>query len=302
MSAHKQDGLSFATLRAAEAVIETKSLTGAAAKLGISQPAISMHLGRLEKVIGTPLIKKIGNKIVVREEISEIIKKMIELEKQLRTIGFEKSISNMKVGLCSYCSPLAIHGFHRLGKLKEFITWRIADSKRLAELYERGELDAAFRALYPSELAPDLTTEFHLRWIGNRSIVEKVKQDLAPLPVVLASGDSPLGTAARNWLRQRDIAYDLVGEVDDIMTVLLMVVGGVAVAPLPSFTMERSGVELDDCTEVLPGRVDIRYGMFFDEKRFSLRSAEDIFELLKRGPARVDVTCVRFQRSSHSVQ
>ena len=66
MNVNKQEGLSFATLRAAEAVIETKSLTGAALKLGISQPAISMHLGRLERAIGTSLIKKVGNKIIVK--------------------------------------------------------------------------------------------------------------------------------------------------------------------------------------------------------------------------------------------
>ena len=73
MGMHRQDGLSFATLRAAEAVIDTRSLTGAAQKLGISQPAVSMHLGRLEKAIGTPLIKKLGNRIIVKEEISRLI-------------------------------------------------------------------------------------------------------------------------------------------------------------------------------------------------------------------------------------
>ncbi len=90
MGMHRQDGLSFATLRAAEAVIDTRSLTGAAQKLGISQPAVSMHLGRLEKAIGTPLIKKLGNPIIVKEEISRLIRQMLDLERRLRTVGYEK--------------------------------------------------------------------------------------------------------------------------------------------------------------------------------------------------------------------
>ncbi|MDV6225524.1 LysR family transcriptional regulator [Nitratireductor aquimarinus] len=87
---HRQDGLSFATLRAAEAVIDTRSLTGAAQKLGISQPAVSMHLGRLEKAIRTPLIKKLGNRIIVKEEIFRLIRQMLDLERRLRTVGYEK--------------------------------------------------------------------------------------------------------------------------------------------------------------------------------------------------------------------
>jgi len=145
MSSQKQEGLSFATLRAAEAVIETKSLTGAALKLGISQPAISMHLGRLERTIGTSLIKKVGNKIIVKEEISRLIRQMLDLERRLKTVGYEKNISKLKVGICTYCAPLLLERAGALGKLKETLTWRIADSRRLEEMYEQGELDATFR-------------------------------------------------------------------------------------------------------------------------------------------------------------
>src|SRR5690606_18204891 len=156
MNVHRQEGLSFATLRAAEAVIETKSLTGAALKLGISQPAISMHLGRLERAIGTSLIKKIGNKIIVKEEISRLIRQMLDLERRLKTVGYEKNFTKLKVGVCTFCAPLLVERASALGKQKENLTWRIADSRRLEEMYEQGELDAVFRALYPSEIAPDL--------------------------------------------------------------------------------------------------------------------------------------------------
>lgn len=138
MSSQKQEGLSFATLRAAEAVIETKSLTGAALKLGISQPAISMHLGRLERTIGTSLIKKVGNKIIIKEEISRLIRQMLDLERRLKTVGYEKNISKLKVGICTYCAPLLLERVGALGKLKETLAWRIADSRRLEEMYEQG--------------------------------------------------------------------------------------------------------------------------------------------------------------------
>jgi len=281
MNVNKQEGLSFATLRAAEAVIETKSLTGAAMKLGISQPAISMHLGRLERAIGTSLIKKVGNKIIVKEEISRLIRQMLDLERRLKTVGYEKNISKLKVGICTYCAPLLVERAGSLGKLKETLTWRIADSRRLEEMYEQGELDAVFRALYPSEIAPDLTTEFTLKWIGEKHLLDFMKHDSQGLPVVLASPNSPLGAVAREWLRRHEVTYDVVGEVDDIMTAIRLVSSGLALWPLPVHMQDSLADSFSDCVQILPGHVDARYGMFFDERRFSLRAALDIFELLK---------------------
>jgi len=293
MNASKQEGLSFATLRAAEAVIETKSLTGAALKLGISQPAISMHLGRLERAIGTSLIKKVGNKIIVKEEISRLIRQMLDLERRLKTVGYEKNISKLKVGICTYCAPLLVERANSLGKLKETLTWRIADSRRLEEMYEQGELDAVFRALYPSEIAPDLTTEFTLKWVGEKHLLDFMKHDSQGLPVVLASPNSPLGAVSREWLRRHEVFYDVVGEVDDIMTAIRLVSSGLALSPLPVFLQKDLTEGIGGCTQILPGQVEARYGMFFDERRFHLRTALDIFELLKgdlvRGPKPVEM-------------
>lgn len=281
MNVHKQEGLSFATLRAAEAVIETKSLTGAALKLGISQPAISMHLGRLERAIGTSLIKKVGNKIIVKEEISRLIRQMLDLERQLKTVRYEKNLTKLKVGVCTYCAPLLVDRVAALGRHKENFTWRIADSRRLEEMYEQGELDAVFRALYPSEIAPDLTTEFTLKWVGEKHLLDFMKNEGPGLPVVLASPHSPLGAVSREWLRRQEVVYDVVGEVDDIMTAIRLVSSGLALTPLPIYLQRSLAEEFESCAQILPGHIDARYGMFFDERRFNLRAALDIFELLK---------------------
>lgn len=281
MSTQRQEGLSFATLRAAEAVVETKSLTGAALKLGISQPAISMHLGRLERAIGTSLIKKVGNKIIVKEEISKLIRQMLELERRLKTVGYEKNFSKLKVGVCTYCAPLLLERTKAMGKMKDNLTWRIADSRRLEEMYEQGELDALFRALYPSEIAPDLSTEFTMRWVGDKQLLDFMKTDGHGIPVVLPSRNSPLGAVAREWLRQHEVRYDVVSVVDDIMTALRLVSSNVALSPIPSYVLNNPTHNLNGCRQILPGQLETRYGMFFDERRFHLRAAMDIFEVLK---------------------
>src|SRR5690606_15059199 len=94
-------------------------------------------------------------------------------------------------------------------------------------------------------------------------------------------------------LRRHEIVYDVVGEVDDIMTAIRLVTSGIALSPLPAYVQDNPSMELNGCTQVMPGQVEARYGMFFDERRFNLRAALDIFELLqgeiRRIPPHVEV-------------
>jgi len=226
-----------------------------------------------------------------------LIRQMLDLERRLKTVGYEKNISKLKVGICTYCAPLLLERAGALGKLKETLTWRIADSRRLEEMYEQGELDATFRALYPSEMAPDLSTEFQMRWIGEKHLLDFTKHDGHGIEVVLPPPHSPLGAVAREWLRRHEIVYDVVGEVDDIMTAIRLVSSGIALSPLPAYVQDNASMELNGCTQVMPGQVEARYGMFFDERRFNLRAALDIFELLQgeinRLPPHVEVNSGR---------
>lgn len=73
----------------------------------------------------------------------------------------------------------------------------------------------------------------------------------------------------------------MVGEVDDIMTAIRLVSSGLALTPLPVYLQRGLAEEFESCAQILPGQIETRYGMFFDERRFNLRAAMDIFELFK---------------------
>lgn len=96
-----------------------------------------------------------------------------------------------------------------------------------------------------------------------------------------------------NGYAVHEVVYDVVGEVDDISTVIRLVTSGIALSPLPVYVQDNPSMELNGCAQVMPGQMEARYGMFFDERRFNLRTALDIFELLKgeigRMPPHVEV-------------
>ena len=60
-------GLDVQSLRLVKAVADEGSITGAAAVLGYSQPAISQHLKRLEARLGVPLVERVGRSVRLTE-------------------------------------------------------------------------------------------------------------------------------------------------------------------------------------------------------------------------------------------
>jgi len=59
--------LDVQTLRIVRAISDTGSITGAAATLGFSQPAISQHLRRLEARLGVAIVERVGRGIRLTE-------------------------------------------------------------------------------------------------------------------------------------------------------------------------------------------------------------------------------------------
>jgi molybdate transport repressor ModE-like protein len=59
--------LDVASLRIIRAIADAGTITGAAAAIGISQPAVSQHLRRLEQRLGTALLERSGRRIRLTE-------------------------------------------------------------------------------------------------------------------------------------------------------------------------------------------------------------------------------------------
>nr|BFF11756.1 LysR family transcriptional regulator [Microbacterium flavescens] len=67
MSAFDDPDLDPQVLRVVKAVADAGSITGAAAALGYSQPAISQQLKRLERRLGVPLVERVGRSVRLTE-------------------------------------------------------------------------------------------------------------------------------------------------------------------------------------------------------------------------------------------
>src|ERR1700735_2030972 len=70
-------------LRALAGVAETGSVTGAAKRLHVPPPAITMQLHLLEERLGIPLLDRLGEKFKPTDAGREVVEALIRIEAEL---------------------------------------------------------------------------------------------------------------------------------------------------------------------------------------------------------------------------
>ncbi len=81
-------------LRLFEAVARHRSYTRAAEELCLTQPAVHIQVGRLEEIVGLPLIERVGKKLLLTRAGEEVYAATIAVMDELRTLTAE--IADMK--------------------------------------------------------------------------------------------------------------------------------------------------------------------------------------------------------------
>lgn len=133
-------------------IAETGSLSGAARKLNLTQPAMSASLKRLEEELGVLLVRRHPRGAILTEEGRYVLQKSYQIVSDVAEISsVVDSLAEEPIGLVRLGLPTTIAG----GLIQEFfpiirsqyprIRLNIVEamSGRLAELLQLGELDLA---------------------------------------------------------------------------------------------------------------------------------------------------------------
>jgi LysR family transcriptional regulator, hydrogen peroxide-inducible genes activator len=137
------------------AIVKTGSFRGAADYCGVSQPALSIQIKKLENLLGTPLIERQNKELILTTAGKEavrrsniIIKEINELKSSIKLTADPYS-GDMSIGAFPTLSP---YMFPRIANdLRDTylrINFSLLEEKTdtLINLLEKGELDAAFIA------------------------------------------------------------------------------------------------------------------------------------------------------------
>lgn len=195
-------------VRTVVAISEVGSLTKAADQLGLSQPAVSSQIKRLEQIVGGSLFSKTPNgscptdlgKLVLAQA-----RKIIEANDQVLALGGADSNSGrLRLGLSSLLtrpfienpSITGLNDVHiQAGSSQEIAAALIEGHIDIACFYQRGDINSDLATLIVDEY------EDRLVWIRSKAFVLSPG---APIPIVTWTNDDwMIQTLTRHGLSYR---------------------------------------------------------------------------------------------------
>jgi DNA-binding transcriptional LysR family regulator len=228
------------------------SLTAAAARRGLTQPAVSGQLARLEEELGTPLFVRSGRGVVPTARADDLAARVgPHLDHLAAALGAEPvRLDTVRIGgpaefmavrVLPALAPLVARG------LRLRVTLGLADDL-LAALHD-GQLDLVLSSIRPKRKTIAVTTfvdeEFVLvgspafaRTIDAGLLTEDPVRALAHLPLVAYHEDLPI--IRRYWRSEfsRRPPNEVAVVVPDLRAVLASVVAGAGVSVLPRYLAE----------------------------------------------------------------
>jgi DNA-binding transcriptional LysR family regulator len=247
-------------LRYLEEVIAAGGFRRAARALGISQPALTLHIRQLEHDLGVLLVDRTSHPVlptpageVVIAHAREVSNVVTRMHAEVARIA-EQQTGRLRLGTNQWAEPL-------LPSLMATFSSRYPNvhvllrgvSHEAPNLIVRGELDVCLLALHPGEgeLSPQLqsTRLFSFQHVfsvhpshrlANRSLVRL--DELAEERFVHSTGSA--GVTLKRALSEAGIVPHVVLETNDVEMVTSLVAQGMGIGFTPEFMVKRAQPQL----------------------------------------------------------
>ena len=252
----------LAHLRSFLAVAQTRSFTGAAARLGVGQPAVSQHVRKLEAATGRVLLHRDTRSVALTADGEAMI-------------GFARSILAAHEQASGYFSGVRTQGRLRIGMsddlaltrlpriLRDFrrdhpgvdLDLTVDQSGTLHRRLENDRLDLFIGKRPPGEGRGQLVRRDRLVWVGTPSS----RPDTArPVPLVVYPSPSISRTAMQEALERAGTPFRSACVCRGVNGLIAAVVAGIGVSALASTLVPAQLAPLEP-TQRLPelGLIDL---------------------------------------------
>lgn len=249
-------------LRTFLAVADTASFTGAAARLGISQPTVSQHVRRLEESIGRRLFTRDTRDVRLTDNGDAMA-------------GFARTILAAQAAAESYFGGAAMSGRLRFGAaddlaitqlpriLRQFralhprvnLELTVNQSDALRRRLAAGHLDLIFVKDFVGSTEGTLVGRDSLVWVAeDKTVVDEA----APVPLIVYQAPSFSRTLAIDALEAAGRTWRITCNVREVNGLLAAVRAGLGIAVFPHSMLPSDLVKVSRRFE-LPDLSDIEY-------------------------------------------
>ena len=261
---HEGRNIPIELLRTAVAIADLGSYTRAARELGLSQPSVSSHVKRLQRIVsgevfdlssGSPRLTDYG------EVIIEHARRVLSNNDQLLSVASVQPYNKNQIvlGLHNSIATSVLSGLFAefVANTRNEVTFRNLGSPSLLKGLDGGYVDIAL-LIEPPRTPPVAILEWWepLFWVkGPDFHLDPAK----PIPLVTHPGSlgDRLGVAA---LRQAGLRYGTAFISTQMNARLAAVAGGVGIMAIPARSISDGGVVADD--PILPELPLVRSGIY----------------------------------------
>lgn len=244
-------GLNLDQLETFAVVAELGSFSAAAARLNLSQPAISFQIRQLERRLGARLIERIGRRAQPTAAGRELIPYIRRIETTVvsaveAVAGHAQGVTGrVRIGsgetACIYLLPPLLSDLRRRFPLLEIIV-RTGNSPDILRALEDNALDAALVTLpAPGRMfAVDKLLDDEIVAVfppGSSPPAAVSPAVLGELPVLLYEPGGNNRRVIDDWFRQSGIALKPVMELGSIEAIKQLVAAGLGCALLPRMAL-----------------------------------------------------------------
>ena len=251
--------MDFKLLEAFKVVIETRSVTQAAVVLGVSQPAVSAQLGRLEEMLGFRLFDRTGGRL---KPTNEGLSFYEDVAKALDNISYlEQAAENIRKGALGQL-VIASHPSAGISLLPDLISAFLREHAGVAvRLITRNS--EVVRSLFPSQLYDIGLTELPIDYQGikatkyrlpcvavlpNGHALEAQKvitpTMLSGLPFFAISRERSSHHAIARAFADAGAVFNLVGEAELFASICAVVAAEGAVSVIDPWTADSFGPDV----------------------------------------------------------
>ena|SRR5579872_4319381 len=262
-----KDSIPISGLRAFVAISELGSFTKAAEHLNLTQPAVSLQIKQLERLMGGDLFIKKKTGVALSDlgtTVDRLARRILSLNNQLIGIaGRAPQHETVHLGIqCCFAQTVLPNVFRECRNLDNVLyKFVCAHTVELAEKLKSGFVDLSLM-IENKEPRRNLLAEWNEKFVWICSPHHRILADDGSIPFV-GRQDGAIDRAATAVLDERGIPYRIVFSATDIVCMYAAVEAGIGIMSMPARTVPKSLAVAKE--RYLPKLPDLRVGVYCTE-------------------------------------
>jgi len=244
-------GLNLEQLRAFAAVVEAKSFSGAAARLGVTQPAVSQKLRQLEQRFGVKLIERLGRNATPTAAGAALLGHARSIETALAAATdamaphARGAVGRVRLGsgatACIYLLPAALRELRRRFPALEIVV-STGNTPEMLRAVEENRIDLALITLPAAgrmlDVRPVLDDEFVLVAPRDMTLPREITAaELARLPLVQYEPGANTRRVVDEWALRAGVPLKPIMELGSVEAMKELTGAGLGCSVLPRMAL-----------------------------------------------------------------